>query len=236
LDKASKTLIEGAKSDAKKTADDVVDKTFSAASDGATNVVVEVKIDSHRTGLHMFWSQTHGCLISEWHSFLNRVFDELVDYCLKQNKSDLVSKGLNINLKGADFSTLAKLRNSIAEALVEKFGLNNYTYRINALRKKLQINSEALKSSSAKLQNIEKLGKIVQKHVSVRNCLEHADSKVRIRDLNDAGCGGKEIPMIKNDGTKHKFVENDVISVSDKDVLELKETMFKYIDYFEVEL
>ena len=239
LTKASKTLIEGAKSDAKRAASDYVEKEFETASTGTSKVKkikLEVEIGSHGTGLQMFWSQTHGCLISEWHSFLTRVFEELVDYYLKNNKNEIVAKGLDIYLKDADFSTLPRLRNSISEVLVEKYASKKYPDRINRLKNILEINSTALEHEPGKLKEIDKLTAILQKHVAVRNCLEHADSKVRIRDLNAAGCGGKEIPLINADGTEHKFVEGEVIVVSDKDVVELKKTILKFINYFEVKL
>jgi hypothetical protein len=236
LTKASKTLIEGAKSEAKRAASDYVEKEFETASTGTSKVKLEVEIGSHGTGLQLFWSQTHGCLISEWHSFLTRVFKELVDYYLKNNKNEIVAKGLDIYLKDADFSTLPRLRDSISVVLVEKYASKTYPDRINRLKNILEINSSALEHEPEKLKEVDKFTAILQKHVAVRNCLEHADSKVRIRDLNAAGCGGKEIPLINADGTEHRFVEGNVIVVSDKDVVELKETILEFINYFEVKL
>jgi hypothetical protein len=236
LNKASQMLIAGAKSRAAKKASRKVHEATVAASDQRTSITLNVEIESHDTGLKMFLAQTHGCLISEWHSFLNRVFGELADYCLKNGKSDLVTNKLEISLKGADFSTKVKLRESIRDVLFEKFCSKNHPDRLNRLRKTLKINKDNLQTAEpVKLKKIEDLTKLIRKHVAIRNCLEHADSKVRNRDITSAGYS-KKIPMFKADGTICEYKEGDIISVSNKDVRELNDTIIDYMNYFEVKL
>ena len=226
LGRASKLLVKGAKYKAKKSAADKIDKT-TAASVGTTKIKMEVDIEDHSPGLQMFRNQTYGCLITEWHSFLNRIFYELAEHCLKKGPRNLVTNNLDISLNGADFSTKPTLRDSIRDALFEKFCSKSHPYRLDFLKEALQINTSA--------RTVINLTKIIKKHVTVRNCLEHADSQVTRRALRAAKHGNK-IPMLNADGTTRDYVEGDTISISDNDVQNLKDTMLTFMNFFEVEL
>ena len=147
-----------------------------------------------------------------------------------------LSNRLEISVKGADFSSKVKLRESIRDTLFEKFCLINHSVRLNRLRKILKLNKDNLETAEpVKWQKIEDLTRLIIKHVAIRNCLEHADSKVRQRDINSAGYS-QNIPMLKADGTICEYEEGDVISISDKDILELNKMIIDYMNYFEVEL
>lgn len=239
---ASKVFIEGVNSSTLNKARSDLEKKLKPpmptqpATEGTIEIDIPKADENITVGLQMFWSQTHGCLISEWHSFLNRVFKEIVDYCLKNGKSHHVTKDLEIYLNDADFSSFANLRNSIREALSEKFSSKKHPDRLNRLRKILKINEKELKViDPVKLQKIDGLTRVIKKHVTVRNCLEHANSKVSDRDLRGAGYGNR-IPMLDNLGISHDYVEGDEIFISDKDVIELNNTIKDSVEYFEAEL
>ena len=150
--------------------------------------------------------------------------------------SDLVTNKMEVSLKGADFSSKVNLRDAIKDALFKKFSSRAYSQRLNRLRKTLKINDDNLRETDPeRFRIIDDLTKVMRKHVTVRNCLEHADHKVRQRDISDAGHGDK-IPMLNTDKTIHNFGEGDEISVSNEDIFELKNAILNYMKYFEVEL
>jgi len=233
LGKASKIFKDGVTSNAVKGFTKKVASETEAAVGNTAVVSYEVDLSVQNVGLLMFCAQTHGCLISEWHSFLNRVFGELADCCLTKGDSDLVTKNLEVSLKGADFSTKTKLRESIKEVLCEKFSSKGHQERLGKLRKILKINNEC--TDQTKLDNINALTKTIIKHIVVRNCLEHADCKVRERDLRYAGYGDK-IPMLNTDSSTREFSEGEEIFVSQNDISELEKAILDYMNYFEVEL
>lgn len=152
---------------------------------------------------------THAFIIQEWQIFLDNIYEKVLTYTIRsagKSKLDKCCIRADFDVLSVDFSSTAKVRDSIVGIARSSFAFDTYDSKIKWLRKAFET-----ECCSSQLE-------FIRKNVNIRNIFQHHKGIVKpdmIRKM-----GGK-LTITDDDGNEKEYLSEEKLSISKKEIMQL---------------